>query len=57
MDNSRRWKSFITWWRVLDDTDYGDQYALIKAINDKIKEIQQGEWYCVDDRKTNEPAK
>ena len=40
MSNSRRWKEFITWWRALDDTDYPDQYALIKAINDKIDKIQ-----------------
>lgn len=39
MSNSLRWKLFITWWRELDDTDYGDQYALIEAINKKIEEI------------------
>ena len=41
MSNSRRWREFITWWRELDDTDYGDLYALIEAINKKIDEIQK----------------
>ena len=43
MNNSSRWKKFIKWWKDLDDTEYGDQYALIKAVSEKIKELKFGQ--------------
>ena len=41
MSNSRKWELFVSWWRDLDDTDYPDQYALIKAVNEKIEEMEK----------------
>lgn len=41
MNNSIRWKEFIKWWKELDDTEYGDQYALIKAVSEKIEELKK----------------